>query len=292
MGDYLSLTKEEREVVDRTLGRLSSLIQRGIGQSHSLFSELRTELAEAIDGADTLEQVKERLAQWIPAKDFGSQIEQINIHAALGGILFVAAIEEKTIELAETGAEAFFNMAPEEAIAFFKSKKILTPEQFDALSAELRQQAFTARNLMSQRLRKVAFERLLQALKDGKPLKDFVAELRNAESRLGVEPAQDHYVENIFRTNTMQAYTEGKRQAAYSPALKAARPYILYRAIQDPRTRKSHLAIHNKAVLKDKNPTLPPFHYNCRCSFLSVSEEQIKERGIEILEDLPSIESF
>lgn len=184
----------------------------------------------------------------------------------------------------------FFNMPFDEAIAFFKAKKLVTPEEFDALVEANRRNAFIARKLLNETLVKLARTELQRSIDQGGSFKDFAAKIRAGEALLGTTPSNPGYIQTLFRTNVLTAYSAGKHDQGMQPSVLEARPLWLFRATGDTRTRGSHQAMHNKAFFKTSpfaERARTPLYYNCRCSLVSISEETANERGIEIIEDFP-----
>lgn len=90
-----------------------------------------------------------------------------------------------------------------------------------------------------------------------------------------------HRIETIWRTNLQGNYMRGRwEQFTRNTEL---RPYLLYDAINDSRTRPSHLA-HDGVIRPVHDPFwkaghTPPLGYNCRCSLISLSEAQARARS-------------
>jgi SPP1 gp7 family putative phage head morphogenesis protein len=102
------------------------------------------------------------------------------------------------------------------------------------------------------------------ALADGSPLKDF------PKSRL----------ESIFRTHLQTAFNHGRWIRFQT--FKKTRPYLMYDAVNDSRTRPSHAA-HDGVIRNVDDPFwqghYPPIAINCRCRAISLSEKQAQARG-------------
>jgi len=83
-----------------------------------------------------------------------------------------------------------------------------------------------------------------------------------------------YHAENVFRTNIMGAYNEGRRAAFEDPALADEFPAWQYVAILDDRTREEHAAQDGKIYAKDDpywDEWYPPNGYQCRCFVTAVS---------------------
>jgi SPP1 gp7 family putative phage head morphogenesis protein len=91
----------------------------------------------------------------------------------------------------------------------------------------------------------------------------------------------DHRLDNIFRTNIQSAYNSGHWQQQL--ANKSTRPYLVYDAINDSRTRPSHKA-NDGIIRKIDDPIWKRIWfsrnvYRCRCRLISLSEEQAIARS-------------
>jgi hypothetical protein len=78
-----------------------------------------------------------------------------------------------------------------------------------------------------------------------------------------------------------------------APYVLKRRPYWLYSAIKDGSTSPSHAAMDGKvfpAYSKIWDRWFPPNGYGCRCSVVSLGEEELHEMGLKISEELPTVE--
>lgn len=102
----------------------------------------------------------------------------------------------------------------------------------------------------------------------------------------------DYRLQNIFRTNIQAAYNRGKWYQQQDN--KKNRPYLIYDAINDVRTRPNHLLMDKVVRHIDDafwDTHYPPCGYQCRCSTRSLTEEQAKARGITSDDELPDVEA-
>ena len=90
-------------------------------------------------------------------------------------------------------------------------------------------------------------------------------------------------LKTIFRVNTRatRAAERWRRQQADAES----RPFLMYYAILDSRTRPSHRAM-NGQVFRHDDPVwsshYPPNGWNCRCRVRALTARQVKARGIEV----------
>ncbi|MCP4162588.1 MAG: hypothetical protein GY760_21180, partial [Deltaproteobacteria bacterium] len=90
-------------------------------------------------------------------------------------------------------------------------------------------------------------------------------------------------LDNIFRTNVQSSYMAGR----WSQIQKAKkyRPYAMYSAVRDKLTRAIHYALHGKVYPVDHpfwDTWFPPNGFKCRCNLKTLSERQVKARGLKV----------
>lgn len=97
-----------------------------------------------------------------------------------------------------------------------------------------------------------------------------------------------HRLDNIYRTNIQMAYSYGRYQQ--QQANKKNKPYLMYSAVNDSRTRPTHRALHGTIRPIDDPFWLthtPPSDYRCRCHTVALTEAQAKSKGVTPVADLP-----
>lgn len=92
----------------------------------------------------------------------------------------------------------------------------------------------------------------------------------------------------VLNTNLRSAFAAGKWQHAQQS--KATRPYLMYEAVLDSRTRPLHRQ-WDGTILPVDHPWwkthYPPNGWNCRCTVISLAERDLKRRGLSVSEDPP-----
>lgn len=91
-----------------------------------------------------------------------------------------------------------------------------------------------------------------------------------------------HRLDNIFRTNTQNAYNRGRWEQFQED--KEDFPYLMYDAINDTRTRPSHSAMDGIIRHVDDpfwNTHYPPNGFRCRCKCIVMTESQANRRSKE-----------
>ena len=92
-----------------------------------------------------------------------------------------------------------------------------------------------------------------------------------------------YHAENVFRTNIMGAYNEGRRAAFEDPALEGEFPAWQYVAILDDRTREDHAAQDGKIYPRDDpywDEWYPPNGFQCRCFVTAVSQWRFDPKSV------------
>ncbi len=168
-----------------------------------------------------------------------------------------------------------------EALDYAKSRKVVLPaEYYNELSAAQRSRATTIAGMASLDQIKAVIDLVHDALATGKTFKQFQDSVDRlfGKGKLGLPKGR---LDNIFRTNIQVAYAQGRYQQQKRNA--DSRPYLLYSAVNDSRTRPSHAA-KNGTILRRDHPwwlkNTPPCGYRCRCTVISLTEAQALKRGV------------
>lgn len=102
----------------------------------------------------------------------------------------------------------------------------------------------------------------------------------------GAEIAQlgsPHRLQTIYRTNMRVARAQAHQQMQRANA--SARPYWMYDAMDDARTRPEHAALDGLVFRHDDpfwDTHYPPNGFNCRCRVRAFTAEEVEERGLVI----------
>ena len=201
-----------------------------------------------------------------------------------------------TVDKAITPAALFAFRQPTQAIAFLQAKGLDRDawNWFD-LASEAHARSFT----VARAGRLDVLQSIRDALVRAGNEAEFVRQLTPELQRLGwwgkqivvapdggAEVAQlgsPRRLRTIYRSNMMSAYN----QARYLQQLKDARsrPYWMYVAVMDSKTRPSHAALNGR-VFRFDDPIwrshYPPCDYNCRCRVRALTEGEVKRRGLKV----------
>jgi SPP1 gp7 family putative phage head morphogenesis protein len=193
--------------------------------------------------------------------------------------------------------EARFDLAPEEALKYFRSKGLRSGFAWQDVWQSEHDAAFTVAKMADLDLLADVKDAVDRAIAEGRTLAQFRNELTPLLQKRGwwgiqeqVDPANGRprlvqlgsprRLETIFRTNLQTAYAAG--DWANIQANAQAMPYLMYDAVDDQRTREAHRA-WDGLVLRADDPFWqthrPPNGWNCRCSVIQLSDRQLKRLG-------------
>ena len=193
-------------------------------------------------------------------------------------------------------------LPPAEAVEYFRRKGFEITDDWREVSAEAHAKAFTVSRMARFDLLADTRRIIDRPLAEGKTLKVAAAELESKFRQAGwwggktVTDAEGnkrtvllgtpHRIRTILRTNIATAYSAGryKRQRETMDA----RPWWQYIAILDGATRSAHRDLHGKVFRADDpvwDTIYPPNGFRCRCRVQSLSERQLRARGLETSSD-------
>lgn len=180
-------------------------------------------------------------------------------------------------------------LPPAEALEYWRSRVPMTKAEYEAAGAEAKQRAVYVGGLAKADLVREVFESMHQSLADGTSFEAWKRDIGPRLQKAGWTGASPHRMETIYRTNVQNAYMAG-RYAQMQRAVKL-RPYWQYSAVNDSRTRPAHRALHGKVYPADHTfwgTWYPPNGFRCRCTVKSLSERQVRARGLEIETEIPT----
>lgn len=197
---------------------------------------------------------------------------------------------------------------PEDAIAFLREKKMLADkinrkQLYDSALAR----ATTIANMTSADMLKDIYGSMEKAMREGKGFHQWKKELtaefkrkgwvyghdkaisRGIDGTLLADPKTgEHFgtprrLNTIYRVNMQQAYSAARYQRYMDNADN--RPYWLYSAVGDARTRPAHQALNGRVYRYDDPfwaTFYPPNGFNCRCTVIALDARTLKRRELEV----------
>lgn len=173
-----------------------------------------------------------------------------------------------------------------EAVRFWADKVKLSPSQFSKLSDEAKLLAFAVSGIAKGDELETVFNTIQSALSEGISYGEFKKGCKDIFERRGWTGQRAWRVDNIFRTNVQTAFNVGRFKQM--KAVANIRPYWKYSAVNDRRTRPTHAALNGKIFRHDHpfwDTWYPCNGFMCRCSVVSLSERQVKKRGLKVETD-------
>lgn len=191
-------------------------------------------------------------------------------------------------------------MSPRKAVEYLKNKGYAVTWDWEELWQEAQAQAFTVAKATRLDILQDIREAVEKALTEGKTLAWFAKELTPVLQAKGWWGRQEHVdgetgeisqvqlgspwrLQTIYRTNLQTAYMAGRFQEQLANV--DDRPYWMYVAILDGRTRPSHRAMNGK-VFRYDDPIwqylYPPNGWGCRCRIIALSADDIAKRGLKV----------
>jgi SPP1 gp7 family putative phage head morphogenesis protein len=241
----------------------------------------------------------------------GRWAEQLDEDDRLAGLLYRTSFQSylggqlmvREVELAEddepaaravamrAGEDPFLAMPFEDAVGFFRAKRLISEAEFDALRDRYREGGFIARRLATERLREVARQSIASLLEQDLTVDQVYQAIRDAEAdevrRIGIAPSSPAYLETVVRTNVATAYGHGRWEAVNAPEVAALRPYLRYVTAGDEAVRPNHRALHGRVFRTGTDEAsyyAPPLGFRCRCALTTLSERQFTARGYVLTE--------
>ncbi|HGP4534249.1 TPA: phage minor head protein [Neisseria meningitidis] len=189
------------------------------------------------------------------------------------------------------------SLPPKKAIEWLESKKV-TAESYRNLTASEIAKVYTIARMTDLDMLNDIKTSMVESAKSGQSFDDWRKGILNLLGNKGwlhpnghngkdiIDPATGEVfgsprrLETIYRTNMQTAYNAGQYQG-YMANIDA-RPYWMYDAVGDSRTRLAHSAIDG-LVYRYDDPFwatfYPPNGYNCRCSVIALSERDVERQG-------------
>lgn len=175
------------------------------------------------------------------------------------------------------------------AAEFLGSKEAVPMEVYKELEKKSRDRAFSASHYTSAEVLNQFLRELVDAVEDGTTYDTFLENMNTFLERNGYTAVNPWHASVIFETNVQTAYNAGH----YETMQKAQkyRPYWQYKTAADGRVRETHAAMQDKVYAADDpiwNVWYPPNGYRCRCTVVSLTEEQVKRMGLEVSSKPPT----
>ncbi len=171
----------------------------------------------------------------------------------------------------------------EEALAFWKDKVRMGAGTFSRLRDDAKVRAFAVSGIAKGAELEQVFNSFSRALEEGTPFSEWKKSLADVWEKRGWTGVKAWRLETIFRTNIQTAFHVGRYQQMSQVA--ATRPYWMYDAVNDSRTRPEHRALNGKVYRHDHpfwDTWYPPNGFRCRCGVTTLSQREIERDGLTV----------
>ncbi len=175
----------------------------------------------------------------------------------------------------------------ERAAQRLADRKIVTREQFDQLTEDAKQNAFTVTGAANEQAIEKIRDTLQELIEEGPSLRLFREKLSEAIETSRIGPG---HLETVYRTNIQTAYMQGHDDLASDPIVVALFPYQEYLPIDDGRVRPEHLALgrlglSGTGIYRADDPFwdvfTPPWGFCCRCGTNLLTLEAAARKGVK-----------
>lgn len=161
----------------------------------------------------------------------------------------------------------------ENALAWAKGRGIVLPDiYYNELQGLARAMAFTVTGVSSVNQLQAVLDSLTHSLEAGDTFKKWKKKVAEGEILLDLPP---HQIETVWRNALQNMYNRGRCEQQKRNA--ETRPYGMYDATNDGRTRPRHAAMSNFVALLSDEVWLtwtPQCGHNCRCKRIALTEKQ------------------
>lgn len=259
------------------------------------------DLGAALRVAGTVDEATRIVREWAAKAIEGdhelvSTLWRSDMQSNLAGQLFVRDVElgaRQPVALADDPFDrAFLDLDFPEALDYFESRELMSPEDFRRLLDTERIRAWSLSRGISETVVRDAAERIAKAMAgDGSQMSDFIDALASGVDADDYPGGVRRYLEMVFRTTNATSYNAGRLTQQTDPDVAAAFAdgAWLYLTADDNRVRRSHAALDGKQWRyndPDAKRAYPPLGYQCRCAMILIDPEDVDPAAIARSVDL------
>lgn len=300
IGDRLVPSREElvdeaMQELDRLYGRFIQLLelQRTSGQRND--SELRT-ILETIQELEadvtTASRVLGMVSLWEPSvadNPAGSGVRPVPASEPGGRFLAIGSVAAGSPLDQPANPHAWRFPWVEKAIEFLKAKSVVTQAEMKQIAIQDRTQVFSAATVNNLSVLADLQNEVANSMVTGESLDEFTERI---EAKLQESGLARYQVETIYRTNTHQGYVEAQNETAQKPFIREQFPFVMFVATHDNRVRDHHWDLDGM-IAEVGSPLHDLFmaawrDFNCRCTPIFLTEDQVEDRTVSTLEDAPA----
>lgn len=193
-----------------------------------------------------------------------------------------------------------FGLKPERAVDYMKSKGYTFSWRWEETLGAAHARAFTVAKVTRMDVLQDIRGMVEKSLEDGLTFEQFKKQLEPGLRKKGwwgkqiavgkngvaevVELGSPRRLRTIYNQNLMTDYSAGREE--FFQANKEFRPYGMYVAVRDSKTRHTHFALHGKVYPLDDDFWkwfTPPIDWGCRCRKRAVSRRYVDKNNITVL---------
>lgn len=193
---------------------------------------------------------------------------------------------------------ALFGQPPQGAIDYLQNKQLMPSLDWTEVLGKQHDRAFVVAQMVQLDLLEDVRKSLVGALEKGWTLEQWQAQIMPTMQAKGwwgkqirvdaagnareVQLGSPTRLRTIYETNIANAYERGRSPPPTAAELER-RPYVMYSAILDNRTRPHHAALHGRVFRRDDpmwSAIAPKNGYRCRCTAINLSARQAGEYAI------------
>ena len=186
-----------------------------------------------------------------------------------------------------------FGLPPEKVVEYMRNKGYTISWNWQEVKEETHAKAFTVAKATTLDILQDIRKEVQNAIDNGITLKEFKKNLEptlrkkgwwgkavDGETGKTVQLGSPRRLKTIYETNLRTSYMAGKYKSLQDQ--KKFRPYWMYDAVDDSKTRPAHAALGGKVYPADDpvwNTIYPPNGWGCRCNVRALSEAKLKALG-------------
>lgn len=190
-------------------------------------------------------------------------------------------------------------LPPEKAVEYFSSKGYRFSWDWKDTWEQAHAKAFTVAKAMRMDVLQDIRDGVQKAIADGITERQFIEELTPKLQAKGwwgkkllgdgeggaqeVQLGSPRRLKTIYRTNLQSAYMGGRWKDMWEN--RDERPYWMYVAVMDRRTRPAHAALNGLVFPADDpfwDTHYPPLSFNCRCRVRALSKDRVESKGLDV----------
>jgi len=289
---------EKKAGLPRIARETAALIEKAKDASTPLYGAIFANILKQVEKKAILESGDYEMIEKVAANvgEIKALLTSTLIEARLTGHADIRALPavKAPVKLAE-------EFTPDAALRVLAKKAGLTKSQFAALANEMKGQAITVAGLEKATIEKEIKALLFQAIKNGDDIKAFKHNLNEAAIKYSQpvyaavgavgDTILDFHAETIFRTNIMDAYNAGRKDALLDPDVKESFPAWQISEVLDGRTRQNHASATGLTFMADDpvwSRLTPPNGYNCRAVLIPINLFDFERDQLSSAGDIPA----